>query len=121
VDIGSGHLISEAPARLGRRIAKLMPGDPNYSVFGVSGGEAVDLAIKGRGYLKNGYAADVTVFDYNRVRDSNTVEVTDNKPSGIEQVFINGVHVLKRCRVDGTPRPGRIYIGSNSSCGPAGR
>jgi acetylornithine/succinyldiaminopimelate/putrescine aminotransferase len=46
VDIGNGHLISEARARLGRRIAELMPCDLDYSVFGVSGGEAVDLAIK---------------------------------------------------------------------------
>ena len=46
LDIGNGHLISRARADLGRRLAELMPGDLNYVVFGVSGGESVDLAIK---------------------------------------------------------------------------
>lgn len=46
VDMGNGHLISHPRAQLARRLAELMPGDLNYTVFGVSGGEAVDLAIK---------------------------------------------------------------------------
>jgi acetylornithine/succinyldiaminopimelate/putrescine aminotransferase len=45
-DIGNGHLISKARADLGRRLAALMPGDLDYTVFGASGGEAVDLAFK---------------------------------------------------------------------------
>src|SRR5690606_22524672 len=36
---------------LGQRLAELMPGDISCTVFGVGGGEAVDLAIKlARGY-----------------------------------------------------------------------
>lgn len=51
LDIGNHHLISEQRALLARRLAELMPGDITYTVFGVSGGEAVDLAIKvARGY-----------------------------------------------------------------------
>ncbi|MEW6266845.1 MAG: aminotransferase class III-fold pyridoxal phosphate-dependent enzyme [Thermodesulfobacteriota bacterium] len=51
VDIGNGHLISRDRADLARLISQLMPGDLDYTVFGVSGGEAVDLAIKvARGY-----------------------------------------------------------------------
>ncbi len=46
LDIGNGHLISKARADLGRKISDLMPGNLNYTVFGVSGGEAVDLALK---------------------------------------------------------------------------
>lgn len=45
-DIGNGHLISRARAELGTRLAELMPGDLDYTVFGVGGGEAVDLAFK---------------------------------------------------------------------------
>jgi putrescine aminotransferase len=45
-DIGNHHLISEQRALLGRMIAELTPGDITYSVFGVGGGEAMDLAIK---------------------------------------------------------------------------
>ena len=46
VDIGNGHLVSRDRAALGRRLAELMPADLDYTVFGVSGGEAVDLAFK---------------------------------------------------------------------------
>lgn len=45
-DIGNHHLISKQRALLGQKLAELMPGDITYTVFGVSGGEAVDLAIK---------------------------------------------------------------------------
>jgi putrescine aminotransferase len=53
LDIGNHHLISEQRAALARKLAKLSPGDGDltYTVFGVGGGEAVDLAIKvARGY-----------------------------------------------------------------------
>ncbi len=46
LDIGNHHLVSEQRAALAARLAALMPGDLSYTVFGVSGGEAVDLAIK---------------------------------------------------------------------------
>ena len=45
-DIGNHHLMSGPRAALGERLAELMPGDINRTVFGVSGGEAIDLAIK---------------------------------------------------------------------------
>jgi len=51
LDIGNHHFISEQRARLGERLAALSPGPLNYTVFGVGGGEAIDLAIKlARGY-----------------------------------------------------------------------
>ncbi|MFO7685943.1 MAG: aminotransferase class III-fold pyridoxal phosphate-dependent enzyme [Desulfobacterales bacterium] len=51
LDIGNHHLVSEMRAALGAKIAALAPGDICYSVFGVGGGEAIDLAIKlARGY-----------------------------------------------------------------------
>ncbi|MFH1850826.1 MAG: aminotransferase class III-fold pyridoxal phosphate-dependent enzyme [Candidatus Neomarinimicrobiota bacterium] len=51
VDIGNHHLLSRERAELATMLADLMPGDLTYTVFGVGGGEAVDLAIKvARGY-----------------------------------------------------------------------
>ncbi|MGD8243701.1 MAG: aminotransferase class III-fold pyridoxal phosphate-dependent enzyme, partial [Anaerolineae bacterium] len=51
LDIGNHHLISEQRATLAHRLAQLAPGDLTYTVFGVGGGEAIDLAIKvARGY-----------------------------------------------------------------------
>jgi len=45
-DIGNHHLLSKARADLALLIARLMPDDLDYTVFGVGGGEAVDLALK---------------------------------------------------------------------------
>jgi acetylornithine/succinyldiaminopimelate/putrescine aminotransferase len=46
LDIGNHHLFSEARARLAERLAAISPGDINRVIFGVSGGEAIDMAIK---------------------------------------------------------------------------
>lgn len=53
LDIGNHHLISEHRALLAERLAALCPGDLNRVVFGVGGGEAIDLAIKlARGHTR---------------------------------------------------------------------
>ncbi len=46
VDIGNHHLLSAERGKLAEMLAELSPGDLNYTVFSVGGGEAVDLAIK---------------------------------------------------------------------------
>jgi len=46
IDIGNHHLLSNDRAQLAALISEHMPGNLNYTVFGVSGGEAVDLALK---------------------------------------------------------------------------
>ena len=53
LDIGDHMLLSEQRALLGEKLAKLMPGDISKTTFGVSGGEAIDTAIKfSRAYTK---------------------------------------------------------------------
>ena len=50
-DIGNHHLMSRYRAELAAKLAATCPGDLDYVVFGVGGGEAVDLALKvARGY-----------------------------------------------------------------------
>lgn len=46
LDIGNHHLVSEARALLAERLAAISPGDINRVIFGVSGGEAIDMGIK---------------------------------------------------------------------------
>ena len=58
LDIGNHHLISEQRAILAEKLAGLTPGDLTYTVFGVSGGEAIDLAIK----LARGYTGKLKVI-----------------------------------------------------------
>ena len=51
LDIGNSHLISEHRALLAERLAGMCPGDLNRVIFGVGGGEAIDMALKlARGY-----------------------------------------------------------------------
>ncbi len=45
-DIGNHHFISSERAKAAKMLTDLMPGDLSYTVFGVSGGEATDTAIK---------------------------------------------------------------------------
>jgi acetylornithine/succinyldiaminopimelate/putrescine aminotransferase len=53
LDLGDHMLLSEQRALLGRKLAELMPGDISKTTFGVSGGEAIDTAIKfSRAYTK---------------------------------------------------------------------
>ncbi|MCF7823412.1 MAG: aspartate aminotransferase family protein [Candidatus Marinimicrobia bacterium] len=46
LDIGNHHLMSQERANLAKQLTDSMPGDLNVCIFGVGGGEAVDLALK---------------------------------------------------------------------------
>lgn len=53
MDQGIFLICSKAKADLARRLAEITPGDLRYSMFGASGGEVVDFAIKlARGYTR---------------------------------------------------------------------
>jgi acetylornithine/succinyldiaminopimelate/putrescine aminotransferase len=46
LDIGNHHFPSQARAELAEMLARLTPGDLQYSVFASGGGEAIDTALK---------------------------------------------------------------------------
>jgi acetylornithine/succinyldiaminopimelate/putrescine aminotransferase len=46
LDIGNHHLMSQERALLARELTASLPGDLNVCIFGVGGGEAIDLALK---------------------------------------------------------------------------
>ena len=46
LDIGNHHFVSQEKAELAEKLAGLSPSGLTYSIFGVSGGEAIDTAIK---------------------------------------------------------------------------
>ncbi len=72
----------------------------------MTGATADRFSVDKRGYLKQGYFADVTVFDPERIQAKGDLP---QAPEGIEHVFVNGVHVL----VNGRTEAGRI-IGCGS-------
>jgi len=49
------------------------------------------LGLHDRGSIKEGYAADITIFDATRVQDKATFEKPHQYPAGIEYVIVNGV------------------------------
>ncbi len=69
---------------------------------------ATRAELKDRGVLKTGVAADITVFDWTNISDNTSETKTDNAPSGIEHVFINGIQVLKNGQLISGLRPGVV-------------
>ena len=78
------------------------------TVHKMTGAPAQRFGLADRGTLRKGCAADITVFDWNAVRDNNTVAKTDQTPTGIERVFINGVPVHGPQPLPGQPPAGRV-------------
>jgi N-acyl-D-amino-acid deacylase len=78
------------------------------AIYKMTGANAQRFNIKDRGVLQEGMAADITVFDWNRISDNATASKTSASPEGVEEVFINGVHVVKKGTIDGSSRPGRV-------------
>lgn len=58
----------------------------------MSGATADRFGIANRGYLKKGYAADVTVFDPTTVSGKDD---PSERPEGICHVFVNGIHAVE--------------------------
>ena len=71
---------------------------------------AGNLDIRARGLLKAGYFADVVVFDPATIQDHATFEAPHQYATGVYEVFVNGVQVLKNGEHTGAT-PGRVVRG----------
>jgi N-acyl-D-amino-acid deacylase len=80
---------------------------------------ATNLGLKDRGSLKAGYAADVVIFDPSQVRDHATFAKPQQLSTGVRDVFVNGVQVLKNGRHTGA-KPGRVVRGPGWTGWPGG-
>ena len=65
------------------------------------------LQLTRRGRLAPGYFADVVIFDPAEIEDIATFEEPHKYSRGVEDVFVNGVDVVKNSEVTGN-RPGRV-------------
>jgi len=80
---------------------------------------AQNLGLNGRGMLKPGMAADVVLFDPATIADHSTFAKPMQFATGVRDVFVNGVQVLK----DGNPtgaKPGRFVKGAGWTGWPGG-
>ena len=71
---------------------------------------AKNLRIERRGMLKQGYLADVVVFDPAKIQDNATFDNPHQYATGMMHVFVNGVQVLRDGEHTGA-KPGRVVRG----------
>ncbi len=71
---------------------------------------AENLKLQKRGALKAGNYADVVVFDPATIQDHATFDKPHQYSTGVQHVFVNGVHVLKDGEHTGAT-PGRVVRG----------
>ncbi len=71
---------------------------------------AENLKLRGRGRLAEGYFADVVVFDPESIQDHATFEKPHQLATGVTDVFVNGVAVLRNGEPTGE-KPGRFVRG----------
>ena len=65
--------------------------------------------LEGRGEIKNGNFADITIFDLDKIKDSSTFQNSFQCPVGIEYVVINGKIILEEGTVF-TTKAGAILV-----------
>lgn len=70
---------------------------------------AIHFGFKDRGLIKEGFKADIVVFDFQALQDVSTVEKPLAYVEGVENVFVNGRLVIKNSEHTGA-RPGRNLL-----------
>ncbi len=97
------------PRVLGRYVRELNVLTLPEAIRKMTSLNADKVGMKERGRLKEGYWADITVFDAARVIDTATFERPHQYPEGIEYVLVNGVLTVDRGRHTGALAGQVIY------------
>ena len=67
------------------------------------------LGLDDRGQIREGFAADIVIFNPDTVRETTTFEKTKSYPEGIPFTIVNGVVVIDGGKHTGA-RPGRPIV-----------
>ncbi|MBT9132436.1 MAG: N-acyl-D-glutamate deacylase [Syntrophomonadaceae bacterium] len=70
----------------------------------MTGRAAERLGLDDRGTLCKNNWADITIFDYDKIKDNTSRTRQEERPTGIKFVYINGVEVVR----EGTALPGKL-------------
>lgn len=84
-----------------------------HAVRSSTGLPAQIMDIRNRGLIREGYYADLVVFDLEEIQDRSTFFDPHQHSSGIEYVFVNGVPALSQRNLTGT-LSGKILTPLNS-------
>jgi len=76
----------------------------------MTGQTAEYLRIKNKGFIRQGYDADLLIFDENRLRDTATYTHSNSLTEGIDYVYVNGRLVYHNKTFTGCC-PGRVLRG----------
>ena len=98
------------PRVLGRYVRELHTITIEDAVRKMTSMNAEKINITERGYIKVGYAADITVFDPATVADKATFVQPHQYPVGIPYVIVNGQVVLDDGKHTGA-LPGKVIRG----------
>jgi N-acyl-D-aspartate/D-glutamate deacylase len=64
------------------------------------------LGLRDRGQLREGFAADIAIFDPKTVKDTNSYEKPKSYAAGVPYVLVNGVLVIDKNEHTGA-KPGK--------------
>lgn len=65
------------------------------------------MGLRDRGMLKEGYHADIVIFNLKEIRDTATVFEPHQHAEGVEYVFVNGTAVVEKGKLTWS-RPGKV-------------
>jgi N-acyl-D-aspartate/D-glutamate deacylase len=84
------------------------------AVYKMTGGSAQALGWTDRGLLREGHAADVAIFDPERIADRATIEDPHQYAVGVSTVIVNGTVVIEQGEHTGA-LPGRVLRRAGTS------
>ncbi len=83
------------------------------AIWKTTGLPATHFRLKKRGFIKEGYFADLLLIDPATIAPNVNFETPTGIPSGIHHVFINGRHVLDEGNLDTSTLAGRLLRRDN--------
>lgn len=72
------------------------------------------MGLKDRGLLREGYKADLTIFDPDRIQDKATFFEPHQYPEGIQTVIVNGTLLVEDGKLREQTLPGKILSSKDS-------
>jgi N-acyl-D-amino-acid deacylase len=95
------------PRLLGHYVRELGLVSLPQAIYKMTGGSAAALGLVDRGLLREGYRADITIFDPEQVADRATFDDPHQYAAGISTVIVNGVMVIEEGEHTGA-LPGQV-------------
>ncbi len=92
---------------LGRYVRELGLLSPEIAIHKMTGASTKALGLAGRGLLREGFAADITVFDAAEIAETATYQDPHSYAAGIDRVIVNGETVFADGEHTGA-RPGTM-------------